>query len=198
MSQNKNQNENENKNENQNVVCNRKTKVMLAWSNGKETHLHPSMMYLAEQEHLKRLEIYKWINKEAPLGPEHYCRCISREYELYSDELWEMGLHVEAYKVLLYSATILFEVNRWWINHRCTSWYHSNLVQFRRLFRRCRQRAAQDTRLVPLFNVSEVKQTYERMLDEYAECNISDRIKIKDWSIWDDIYQWDGDNELCS
>ena len=191
MNQNKNQND-----ELQSV--NSKGKVMLAWSNGKEVHLHPSMMYLLEQEHHKRLEIYKWINKEAPLGPEHYCRCISREYELYSDELWEMGLHVEAYKVLLYSATILFEVNRWWINHRCTSWYHSNLVQFRRLFRRCRQRAAQDTRLVPLFNVSEVKQTYERMLDEYAECNISDRIKIKDWSIWDDIYQWDGDNELCS
>ena len=170
---------------------------MLAWSNGKQTHLHPDMMYLVEQEHLKRLELLKCLEQELPLGAEYYSRRLSEEYERYSDELWEMGMHVESYKVLLYSSTILFKIHRDWINHRCTCWYHHNLRQFRRLFHRCRQRAAQDTRLVPLFNVSEVKQTYERMLDEYAECNISDRIKVKDWGLWDDIWQWDGDDPLC-
>ncbi len=172
-------------------------KVMLAWSNGMETHLHPSMMHLAEQEHIERLELYKCQSKKPSSGQEHYCRCISREYERYSDELWEMGLHVEAYRVLLYSATVLLEVHRCWIDRRCTSWYHSNLVRFRHLFRRCRERATQDARLVPLFNASEVKRTYGRMLDEYAECNISDRIRVKDWDLWDDIWQWDGDDPLC-
>lgn len=193
-------NMNENKNQNQiqeTQTYDRKTKVMLAWSNGKETHLHSDMMYLVEEEHLKRLDLQKRLEQELPLGTEHYCRQLSLEYERYSDELWNLGLHVESYKVLLYSATALFKINRSWINHRCTCWYHHNLRQFRRLFHRCRQRAEQDIRLMPLFNASEVKQIYERMLDEYAECNISDRIKIKDWSIWDDIYQWDGDDPLC-
>ena len=194
-----NNNEKNNQNQNQETpTYNRKTKVMLAWSNGKQTHLHPEMMYLAEQEHIKRLDLLKRLEQELPLGAEYYSRRLSDEYERYSDELWEMGLHVESYKVLLYSSTLLFKIHRSWINNRCTSWYHKNLRQFRRLFFRCRQRAEQDIRLMPLFNASEVKQTYERMLDEYADCNISDRIKIKDPELWDDIWQWDGDNELCS
>ena len=189
---------NKNNSQNQEIpTCNRKTKVMLAWSNGKQTHLHPDMMYLAEQEHHKRLDLLKRLEQELPLGAEYYCRRLSQEYERYSDELWEMGLHVESYKVLLYSSTLLFKIHRDWINRRCTSWYHQNLRQFRHLFHRCRQRAEQDIRLLPLFNASEVKQTYRRMLDEYANCNISDHIKIKDPELWDDIWQWDGDNPLC-
>lgn len=174
-----------------------KSKVMLAWSNGRETHLHPSMMFLVEGDHLHRLNFLNQMKNKLQLGPECFCRVMCNEYERYSDELWNLGLHVEAYKLLLCSATILFDVHRSWINHRRTSWYHPNMMQFRRLFHRCRQRAAQDSRLLPLFNDSEVKQTYQRLLDEYADCNISERIKVKDPGLWDDIYQWDGDDPLC-
>ncbi len=174
---------------------------MLAWSNGKQTHLSPQMMHLVEQQHLKRLHPSnpKSFQPSNPTSPntEQQCRQISREYERYSDELWELDLHVESYKMLLLAASSLLRTPRNWISRHTTSWYHDNLKQFRRLFHRCRQRARQDSRLAPLLNISEVKQTYERMLEEYAECNISDRIKVKDWGLWDDIWQWDGDDPLC-
>lgn len=175
----------------------KKQKVMLAWSNGKETHLHPDVMYLVENEHLKRLEMLKWLESEAPLGCEHYCLSLSREYERFSDELWNLGLHIESFKVLLYSSTVLFKTYRSWINSKHTSWYHSNLARFRHLFRRCRQRAEQDIRLMPLFNCSEAKQIYDRMMEEYADCDISPDVRIKDWTLWDSIYHWDGDDPLC-
>ena len=174
-----------------------KTRVMLAWSNGKETHLHPSMMYMVENEHLKRLELLEQLEKRQSHGPEHYCRRLSSEYERYSDELWQLGLRVESYKMLLNASEVLLDTGRRWVNHRHTSWYHENLIHFRRLFRRCRQRAEQDSRFVPLFNASAVKQIYDNMQEEYSSCNISDRIKIMDWTLWDDIYHLDGDDPLC-
>ena len=195
-----NQNENvtsyENKNEN--VGVQPKTKVMLAWSNGRETHLHPSMMHLAEERHLKQLAILKQQEKEFKLGPEGYCRKLSSEYERYSDELWQLGLRIESYRLLLYAAEALFGTPRSWIHSIHTSWYHDNLRQFRRLFHRCRERAQQDTRLMPVFNASLVKKLYFRMLDEYSGCAISYRDKRKDWTLWDSIYHWDGDDPLCS
>ena len=195
------ENQNENvtlyENQNENVGVQPKTKVMLAWSNGRETHLHPSMMHLAEERHLKQLAILKQQEKEFKLGPEGYCRKLSSEYERYSDELWQLGLRIESYRLLLYATEVLFDTYRSWIHKRHTSWYHENLKQFRRLFRRCRERAEQDTRLMPIFNSSEVKQLYERMIEEYADCSISSRDRRKDWTLWDDIYHWDGDNPLC-
>ena len=188
---------NENQNENQKAGAQPKTKVMLAWSNGRETHLHPSMMHLAEERHLKQLAILKQQEKEFKLGPEGYCRKLSSEYERYSDELWQLGLRIESYRLLLYAAEALFGTPRSWIHSTHTSWYHDNLKQFRRLFLRCRERAQQDTRLMPVFNASLVKKLYFRMLDEYSGCAISYRDKRKDWTLWDDVYHIDGDNPLC-
>ena len=180
---------NENQNENQNAGAQPKTKVMLAWSNGRETHLHPSMMHLAGQGHLKRLEQLKSLKEKLDLGQECYYLKLSEEYERYSDELWSLGLHAESFRMLLYASEVLFATGRRWICRRLTSWHHDNLIQFRWLYRRCRQRAAQDSRLVPLFNASEVKRLYKRMLAEYRG--------DKDPGQWDCVYHWDGDDPLC-
>lgn len=196
------ENQNENvtsyENQNENVGVQPKTKVMLAWSNGRETHLHPSMMHLAEERHLKQLAILKQQEKEFKLGPEGYCRKLSSEYERYSDELWQLGLHSESFRLLLCAAEALFGTPRSWIHSTHTSWYHDNLKQFRRLFHRCRERARQDPRLMPVFDASLVKKLYSRMQDEYSGCVISLRDRRKDWTLWDDVYHIDGDNPLCS
>ena len=179
----------ENQNENEKAGAQPKTKVMLAWSNGRETHLHPSMMHLAGQGHLKRLEQLKSLKEKLDLGQECYCLKLSEEYECYSDELWSLGLHAESFRMLLYASEVLFATGRRWISRRLTSWHHDNLIQFRWLYRRCRQRAAQDSRLVPLFNASGVKRLYKRMLAEYWG--------DKDPGQWDCVYHWDGDDPLC-
>lgn len=162
-------------------------KVMLAWSNGKETHLHPSMMFLVEGAHLERLE--KLESREKKIGHEQYSRELSREYERYSDELKAVGLKAESYKILLLSSTLLFSTHRSWINRRVTSWYHPNLKAFRRLYRRCLEQAKQDKRLWTVFVESETKSLYDKMTDEYDG--------FKDPMLWDSLYSIDGDDPLC-
>ena len=170
---------------------------LLAWSNGKEVKIHKDYMYLIEDEFKKRLERQEDLRVKQDVGSEEYSRRLSREYERYGDELWEIGMHVKGFVKLMEAATMLLGGYRRWINRRVTSWYHPNLKQFRRLHRRCLERVREDARMEELFAASEVSRLFERMEEEYAGCDISYEIKLKDWALWDALYHWDGDDPLC-
>lgn len=150
-------------------------KRMMAWSNGQRTNVIPSEWAKVDD----RGRTLAYYHRSLREGDEYLygacgvvrdeCRC--REYE--ADRLWEQGHHLEALQQMIYAASsvlpdesvgIEFEDVQWLNPEEQVCW-HPNLIEFRRLMRRCREYCKREPRLWPVLNGSRTYQDYLTYLE---------------------------------
>lgn len=144
--------------------------VMVAWSDGDRIHLQSDYLKKLDAEYYRRLsnlhdEMYRTQCFDADM-----LRRESRIMEDYSDKLWELDKHVLSLQALMEAAVALIDFEHVFISGYDTNYHHRNLVAFRRLTRRCKQRCQQDPQLWPLYKCSTAHEWYLEMEAKYADC----------------------------
>ena len=148
-------------------------KRMMAWSNGQRTNIIPSIFHQVDDYGRTMIGYHNSLRE----GDENYMTCTiireecqCREYE--ADRYWEQGHHLEALQQMIYAASsvlpdesvdIRFE-DAQWLNPQETLYWHPNLVEFRRLMRRCREYCKRDPRLWPILEAERTYRDYKKYL----------------------------------
>jgi hypothetical protein len=142
--------------------------VMVAWSNGERIHLNSEQMKELDEEYGRKLDqMYgryrgcRWSQRAEMLRVESGLK------EEFSDRLWELDRHVQSLCYLMDAAVMLIDWDSVVLGPE-TNYYHPNLLLFRMLIGRCRERLEQDPTLKPLFKSSVALSLYEEMEAVYA------------------------------
>ncbi len=147
----------------------------MAWSNGKQTHLRQEQTkelredFVRQQQQYRRRvkEGYEWeTDRPAVMRGESMLR------EEYSDRLWDVGLHVESMLELMQAAIQLIDWDEIVFGPEI-NYYHRNLSRFHYLIGRCRERANEDPRLVPLLANSMAHDWFVEMEQRYAGSKVT-------------------------
>lgn len=149
-------------------------KRMMAWSNGQRTNVIPSVWHQVDDygktmcDYHRRLEEGYLVNAGPCTVVREEAAC--REYE--ADRSWEQGHHLEALQQMIYAASsvlpdesVSFEFeDTQWLNPEEQLFWHPNLVEFRRLMRRCREYCKREPRLWPVLEGNRTYQDYLKYL----------------------------------
>lgn len=142
-------------------------KKMVAWSNGQETHIIPSLADELYVGYVRRRDDYRERVDQGYVATGYpdatYNRERSRLLEELSDRLWEQGRHIEAMSRLLDSACVLFDDNNDWYDFFSISFFNPNWQQFRYVMAHVRDRLKQDPRLRTMVEDSQAAWWYREM-----------------------------------
>ena len=149
-------------------------KRMMAWSDGQRTNVIPSVWRQVDDYGRTLVNYHRTLRE----GDENYMTCTiireecqCREYE--ADRYWEQGRHLEALQQMIYSASsvlpdesagIEFEDVQW-LNPEEQDCWHPNLIEFRRLMRRCREYCKREPQLWPVLESNRTYQNYLKYLE---------------------------------
>jgi len=143
--------------------------VMVAWSNGDRIHLGSEHLKELNEDYYRKLDqIYDRFGNRMWT---HRAEMLRRECGLkedFSDRLWELDKHVQSLCCLMDAAVMLIDWDCVVLGPE-TNYYHPNLVMFRMLMKRCRERVEQDPTLKSLFMNSNVYGLYVEMETVYAD-----------------------------
>ncbi|MBQ9639321.1 MAG: hypothetical protein IJV22_07180 [Bacteroidales bacterium] len=142
--------------------------VMMAWTNGDEIHLHPSLADIADTHYYLHNYCAEPENTYRDLCYERYVDAhnSSEHYEAYSRSLWQMGRHIKAMKYMIMAAEVLFDADDEtdWTDPDDVPWNHRFLIRFRWLVRECFDLCKQDDRLRPMLEASSAYRWYKELL----------------------------------
>lgn len=145
--------------------------VMVAWSNGETTHVIPSETASLHHEFQQKIEKYKLVECHLYRASEIEYLAMQRSLamEQYSDALWNLDLHLASFQQLLCAALEALVDYSVYIDADEVPYSHPNLVAFRRLVYRCKDRIQQDPSLKPVYEGSAVRRHYKDMIDTYTQ-----------------------------
>ena len=146
--------------------------TLMAWSNGKETHLRREQTRELKADFVRQQQQYRRRvaegNEWASDRPE-VMRGESMLREEYSDRLWGVGLHVESMLELMLAAVQLIDWDEIVLGPEI-NYHHRNLSRFRYLVSRCWERVREDPTLEPLLANSTAYDWFLEMEQKYAGC----------------------------